>query len=299
MKRFLFVCCLGFVGALVVAWGIPALRIALLQPAYDAQFRLPEGTKAVCIGDSRIGCTFAEVSALNNKVLWYSAAAPEITLMRLRNLVRLGELRPGMAVIAEFGPQSIAECQPKAWGHFVKEAWNANFSWAWRYPEVWGRFPRWFVFDYLLGEFPKWKTVTLGLPDRTVAGDQTSVVERPKEMRERNAREAIDEVWTPEALTAQVETRMFGAYKELRDYCATNGVRLILLTAPLSSDYRALLPEWGRDKWRAMQDWDRAEGFEYHDCTAALEDKWFLDAIHLSKAGAERFTRWFFETYVN
>lgn len=292
MKRFLIVCFLGFLGALLLFWGVPILRIALAQPRLDAQFTLPPGTEVLCIGDSRVGCTFVDDPALRNWVLWTSSISYRVRLGFLKNLRRLGQLRPGMTVVSEIGPHEIAHYSDTDWQRHV---WGKALSVNWRYPRYWPA-PSLLV-DYLSVTLPHQKEFFVTL--EKVTEDAPPLTERDAHERQTHTQEMLADHYDPAAYTTYAERTLRRDLLDLKRFCADNRLRLILFTAPLDSWYRAQAPEWGKAVFARLQGWLRTEGFDYHDCSDTMEDFWMRDSVHLRLSGAKRFTAWFFARHVS
>lgn len=292
MKRFLLVVCLGFLGAVTLFWGIPIVRIALRQPCLDEAFTLPEGTTVLCLGDSRVGCTFVEEPTFHNRVLWTSSISYRIRLGLLRNLRRLGQLHPGMTLISEVGPHEFAHYTYSSdWQLQVRgRALSVN----WRYPDLWPSAG--LLLDYLTDSLPRQRDLFFRFEH--IDADSLPLPERPQEERLAYTQTIITDICSPITLTEKPNQALRHDLLALRQFCAENDLRLILFTAPLDSWYRAQVPSASREYFAALQRWLREQGFTYHDCSQAAEDFWMRDAVHLRLSGAKRFTRWFFERYV-
>lgn len=291
MRRFLRKGLLGALGAAGVFLGLVGVRLALAAPALDAVFRLPEGTRVLLTGDSHIGCTFRE-DVPGVRVIWKGATSPGFTVLRLRNIERLGWPRSLRTVVTEVGPQTLYAEHAES---LRAPAWEASLFWAWRFPDAWpwGN-TLWRSADFILR--------TRAAPPAT-EGPRTEAIPFPHRS-EAEQREALETALASHYERLATPSEWVCAEKELREellalraFCEAKGVRLVLFSAPLTSYYRRHVPDWAGERFAAFQAWLRAAGFEYHDHRDALDDFWFLDTHHLRPRGAERFTAHFLKAH--
>lgn len=289
MKRFLVKVALGAVGAVVLLLGLPVVRVAMSQPSLDSAFCLPADTQTLFTGDSHIGCSIVESSGV--RVLWRSASSPGFSLLRLKNIERLGWPEGLRTVITEVGTQTLyAEHSEMLYA----SAWTTAFYWAWRFPEAWGV---WRVLQFLetLSHFP-----TIPEASETSSAMDIPFPSRTVEEREEDLKRVFAghfERLTMPVEWACAEAELREELRALRTFCESKGVRLILFSAPLTSTYRARMPPWARERFKRFQTWIREEGFEYYDHREALDDVWFRDSHHLRPSGAKRFTQIFLRAH--
>lgn len=286
MKRFLVKVALGAFGAGLLLVGLPVARVVLAQPAQEAAFRLPADTQILFTGDSHIGCGIVERPGV--KVLWRSSSSPKFSLLRLRNIDRLGWPEGLRTVVTEVSTQTLyAEHADSLQG----PAWETAFFWAWPLPEAWAD---WRVVVRFLGRLSHFPAVPE--PSETPPDMETPITSRTEAEREDELRKAFashfGRLTAPEQW-ARAEAELREELRALRAFCEAKGVRLVLFSGPQTSFYRTRMPPWARERFVAFQAWLREEGFDYHDRREALEDVWFRDSHHPRPSGAKRFTERF------
>lgn len=286
MHSFLKKLLLGVLCACALFASIMVVRSVVVWPGLREAFCLPEGTRVLFSGDSHIGCSIVKSPGVS--VLWRSATSPKFTLLRLRNVARMGWPKSLRIVVTEVGAQTLyAEHLELRSG----SGWERLERHPWWFGQAW---PPLGVLWFRAREVFSLRTPTPIV--ETPPATDISFTERTAEEQASNLRIAFDN-HTRQAMTPAERARVEQAVREelmaLRAFCAAQGARLVLFSAPLSSYYRARASKQTTKAFEELQTWLRAEGFEYYDCRLMMEDVWFRDSHHLRPSGAKRFTEVF------
>ena len=289
--RSLLVCVAGLSVLLIL---VLSALFAKLQPDFDAYFTLPEETRVLFVGDSHVGCSLEEQQPTHGK-LWRSSTSPMSSLLRLRRVEQLGWPKNLKTIVTEFGTQTVVA------EHYAVRDWiparrRESLLWAWRDPLAWnygGRYllrgmPQLFslLTDYEMREYPP--------------STDTPFSELPAEKIE----EALNYSFISHYPSSLSEGDYLHCWAEtqaellaLKGYCDQRGLRLILISTPTSSRYRARIPQLWQKRFAEQQAWLRAQGFEYYDYRAAFDDFWFRDSHHLRPSGTKKFTAFFLKEH--
>ncbi|MBR1870964.1 MAG: hypothetical protein IJ802_03985 [Kiritimatiellae bacterium] len=288
MKRFLcnlFAIAGGFV-AIVAGW--LAVRTWLWQDDVRNVFALPAGTEALMIGNSHVGCTWAEDSRYKNRVLWHSGTYLRFALMRLLECERLNDLDAVKILIVncdQFGgiPDTCAK---------MRDSFAESFPFAWRYLWLMPADKTALVDKKLFGDW----SISNNPPATEMPWSERSPAERALNIRN-NYYEMLMHFDT--AAHECFDPSVFDTISRIKDVCDRHKIRLVLYAAPLVSEnpvrmdparYTPMFDE-GAARLRDM-------GVEFYDFRAAVDDKCFRDCHHLSIEGAQAFTEWFYRQYV-
>ena len=289
MKRFLkyiTIFGLGLILPIIVTF---CIRLMLRQSQVAESRHIEPWQKILFIGDSHIGCTFIEAPVYSNRVVWASSMPQQFTLMRLLDMERLDALRNVETLVLEIGLQSLGEQDRER----MKELWWRLFPISWRYPEL---IPL-STFDklsYAVANIGK----AMPVIEKMSTNDVSILTRKQKERDSDFARLSdfhFDWIGRSEQMCIGWEESLHSAIAGIIDVCRRNNIKLLFLTAPVVSYYRAAIPEKAEQKLQEFIKQIKDAGIEYYDLRAWGEDDDFRDCFHFRLSGAQKFTDWFYK----
>lgn len=289
MKRFLkyiTIFGLGLILPIIVTF---CIRLMLRQSQVAESRHIEPWQKILFMGDSHIGCTFIEAPKYCNRVVWASSMPQQFTLMRLLDMERLGALRDVETLVLEIGLQSLGEQDRER----MKGLWWRLFPISWRYPEL---IPL-STFDRLSYAAAN-SSMAMPVIEKMSTND-VSILTRTQKVRDSDfARLSdfhFDWIGRPEQMCVGWEESLHNAIAGIIDVCRRNNIKLLFLTAPVVSYYRAAIPEKVEQKLQEFIKQIKDAGIEYYDLRDWGEDDDFRDCFHFRLSGAQKFTDWFYK----
>ncbi len=289
MKRFLKYITIFGLGLILPIIATFCIRLMLRQSQVAESRHIEPWQKILFIGDSHIGCTFIEAPVYSNRVVWASSMPQQFTLMRLLDMERLGALRDVETFVLEIGLQSLGEQDCER----MKELWWRMFPISWRYPEL---IPL-STFDKLSYAVVN-SSMAMPVIEKMSTND-VSILTRTQKKRDSDfARLSdfhFDWIGRPEQMCIGWEESLHNAIAGIIDVCRRNNIKLLFLTAPVVSYYRAAIPKKVEQKLQEFIKQIKDAGIEYYDLRAWGTDDDFRDCFHFRLSGAQKFTDWFYK----
>ena len=290
MKRFLkyiTIFGLGLILPIIVTF---CIRLMLRQSQVAESRHIEPWQKILFMGDSHIGCTFIEAPVYSNRVVWASSMSQQFTLMHLLDMERLGALKDVETLVLEIGLQSIGEQDRD---RQMKDLWWKLFPISWRYPRL-IPLSTWDKISYAVLNINRTMQVIEKMPTTDI-----SIMSRPQKKRDSDFAFIIDFnfdwIGRPEQMCVGWEESLHNAIAGIIDVCRRNNIKLLFLTAPVVSYYRAAIPEKAEQKLQEFIKQIKDAGIEYYDLRAWGEDDDFRDCFHFRLSGAQKFTDWFYK----
>ena len=272
MKRFvLTLISAAILGALVVVLSL-TFQIWYGQTAVEKAFVAPKGTRILCLGSSHTGCTWQEGDGVCS--IWLNGSAFVFSLMRLKEMERLGQLDGVKYCIVDADYEGL--CGRLKRNH-VEETFLQSIHYAWRY------------IVFLPGD--KWEYIWAALTwlghrrdfKSSLPSGENVYRSLSDEKRDGLFKEAESAILC-EAVTSQsVVVANQRALDEMKHLCDAYGIHLILFAGPLVNghplrgSHRDLL-----DGWKLFC---KERGVAYWDLRDEMPDELFYDVDHLSLEG--------------
>jgi len=258
-------------GVLVIALSL-TLQIWHGQAAVTKAFTIPNGTRVLCLGSSHTGCTWQEGDGVHS--IWLNGSAFVFSLMRLKELERLGQLSEIKYCLVDADYEGL--CGRMKEKHVEETALQSAYF-VWRYLEFLSDVEWKYVWAALtwLGHRRDFKS---SLPSGGNVYKSLS-----DEKRDGLLKEAESAILSETATSQSVVKMNRKALEEMKRLCDAHGIRLILFAGPLVKGHplrglhRDLL-----DGWKAFC---RERGVEYWDLRDEMSDDLFYDIDHLSTEG--------------
>lgn len=288
MKR--FVLRLGLLSAAIVLI-VVAMHVAVVwseQKVVDERYAL-DGVDVLFVGSSELGCAIEESPRFRNRVLWHSATIAQSFLMRLKELERRGELRKVKVCIVPYG-SSVMIDQSRS-GYLW--AWYQELPISWRYLDM---------LPFNLGEFAVYMARNLRLPLCIDMNEPVPVRDplsrRPEKYRNGVLKQVIADARNRIGFFGNLPNCREGlldCYRQIHEICRRNGVRCILLKAPVLSVSVDNLSPSAQRELEDFTDQLRANALECVDLNLRMGTDCFFDAGHLVSSSARTFTERLYE----
>lgn len=272
MKRFaITLLCAVLLGTVVVSSSL-LVQIGYGQNAVKNAFEVPAGTKVLCLGSSHTGCTWQEGDGVHS--VWLNGSAFVLSLMRLKEMERLGQLKGIRCCIVDADYEGL--CGRLKEKH-IEETFLQSVYYAWRYME------------FLPGE--KWKYVWSAITWLGHRRDFKSTTPHEgniykglsEEKRASLVKQAMEELKTGNDTPISITEANKRALDEMKHLCDVHGIQVILFASPLVKDHPM------RGAWRGLLDgWKtycQEQNVEYWDLRDEMPDELFYDIDHLSDEG--------------
>ena len=286
MKRFtITLLCAVMLGAVVVSSSL-VVQIVHGQKAVKNAFAVPAGTKILCLGSSHTGCTWQEGDGVHS--VWLNGSAFVLSLMRLKEMERLGQLEGVRCCIVDADYEGL--CGRLKEKH-IEETFLQSIHFAWRYMNLlpdneWKYL--WAAFTWLghrrdfKSSPPRGGNIYKGLPTLKKANLIKTV---EGELRNSYA--------TSESIVESNKATL----NEMKRLCDMHGIRLILFAAPLVKDHPMRGEQRGLlDGWKA---YCKEQNVEYWDLRDEMPDELFYDIDHLSDEGRKRISEKYLSNLCN
>ncbi len=272
MKRFtITLLCAVLLGSVVVSSSL-IVQIGHGQKAVKNAFAVPTGTKVLCLGSSHTGCTWQEGDGVHS--VWLNGSAFVFSLMRLKEMERLGQLEGVRCCIVDADYEGL---YGRLEDIHVEETFLQSIHFAWRYMKLlpgkeWKYL--WAAFTWLghRRDFksapPRGGNIYMGLP----ALKKGNLIKT-----------AEDELMSSHATSESIVEMNMVALDEMKRLCDAHGIRLILFASPLVKDHPM------RGTWRGLlagwKTFCQERNVEYWDLRDEMPDELFYDIDHLSDEG--------------
>ncbi len=272
MKRFtITLLCAVILGTVVVSSSL-VVQIVHGQKAVKNAFAVPAGTKILCLGSSHTGCTWQEGDGVHS--VWLNGSAFVLSLMRLKEMERLGQLKGVRCCIVDADYEGL--CGRLKEKH-IEETFLQSVYYAWRY------------MDFLPGE--RWKYIWSAITWLGHRRDFKSSTPRDgniyKGLSEAKKASLIKKAAKELRQTDDTSSSITEANKrildEMKRLCDAHGIRLILFASPLVKDHLMRGEQRGLlDGWKS---YCKEQNVEYWDLRDEMPDELFYDIDHLSDEG--------------
>lgn len=278
MKRFLHRLFLAvLLGGLVISLSL-VIQIWHGQKAVKAAFTIPAGTEILCLGSSHTGCTWREGDGVHS--VWLNGSAFVFSLMRLKEMERLGQLGGVKHCIVDADYEGL--CGRMREKH-VKETFLQSVHYAWRYVEFLpgGKYKYAWAALTWLGHRRDFKSAT---PRGGNIYKGLSESKKASLIKSAESEMAHETTASESLVSANVKT-----LDEMKRLCDAHGIRLILFAGPLVKGH----PLRGSrrnflDSWKAFC---KERGVEYWDLRDEMPDELFYDIDHLSDEGRKAISK--------
>lgn len=289
MKRFIInLLAFALVCCVIIGFTI-AFQILLWQKKVNESMWHESWQRFLFMGDSHIGCTFVELPQYENRVIWDSSLPQQFTLMRLCEMERRGLLSGIEILVLDFGLQSIGQQRKDR----MKELWWRMLPFAYKYSSILPLSFHDYIAQIILSYPNSPMRVMADMPDSNVSIMSRSMDEREYEFAE-TAELHFDWINHPEQMCRQWERSLKDAISEIHTICNRNGIKLIFITAPLTSYYNDSIPILVEDKLQEFIAYIKRMGIPYYDLRRWGSNDDFRDSFHFRLDGATRFTEWFY-----
>ena len=278
MKRFaITLLCAVLLGTVVVSSSL-LVQIWHGQNAVKNAFAVPAGTKLLCLGSSHTGCTWQESDGVHS--VWLNGSAFVFSLMRLKEMERLGQLKGIRCCIVDADYEGLCgRLKEKN----IEETFLRSVYYAWRY------------MDFLPGE--KWKYVWSAITWLGHRRDFKSSTPREgniyeglsDERRSKLMNQAAEELKHGDDTSSSITEANKRTLDEMKHLCDAHGIRLVLFASPLVKDHPM------RGAWRGLldgwKDYCKEQNVEYWDLRDEMPDELFYDIDHLSDQGRKMISK--------
>ena len=297
MKRFVvkFLFAAAVVGA--VNLSLTLLRLVWWQKEVDRAFDVPEGVRVVGVGNSHVGCSFAETPEFPVKLFWDAGMSFPFHYIRFRELERRG--------VFDRVKVCVVDCDTPALDYYYGEAVWKNLQWtlpfAWRYLEY-VPLPRLVLIRDLLFDVHPRTTFQIAVERPWEVPNWTTWDPERKKACFRNLYGAgwqTPQDWDSPIYPPHWREHLFSLILDMKARCDRHGVRLVFLATPLASDDPGRTNPVVRDRVSAVAEKIRSMGIEYYDYRTAYPDEKMRDAGHLLLASAREFTERFLREVVD
>ena len=223
---------------------------------------------------------------LKTKVYWQSGCHPVLSLFKLMEIERLGNLKNVKYCIIEFGYQTESSMNYCS----LNSIYYSNFSYSWRY---FSKMPwnTWLAVDELL------RKNAMGKPSNSPLSETTlPLTERTRAFVDKQVANVIpqhfDYINNPSPdMVKEYRKKLENTFLEINDICRRNGVKLIVISAPLSSWYRKEVPAEAELIKKNWIKWMGLNQISYLDMTESMPDSSFVESHHLLSIAREDFTK--------
>lgn len=266
---------------LACAYGVCALRIACWWMT-STEMDVPAGTKVLCVGSSQIGCSLTSTGG-GVHLLWRPSVPIQFAWMRLAELSRRGILGGMSVVVCDLNFSTIGVQQEDN----LERYWVEMLPVSWRHPE-----------KIAVSPFRLYSSLLLHVMDPYDVSTLSERVNPSKTLAERDDG-WINDQWNRSVknhdpddsmLVTEWKDSIVRAVMGINEICQTHHIRLIVLSPPTSSRYLRRISSRSRDRMSAVVALLKENGIEYVDASASLPDQYFIDLVHLSSVGSQRFS---------
>ena len=272
MKRFVITLSYAaLLGACIISFSL-VVQVWHGQKAVKDAFTVPVGTNILCLGSSHTGCTWREGDGVH--AVWLNGSAFVFSLMRLKEMERLGQLDGVRCCIVDADYEGL---YGRLREEHVEETFLQSIHYAWRYMEFLPSKNWKYVWAAItwLGHRRDFKSATprdgniyKGLSEEKRAGLLKKTAEELKQ------------TGATSSLIAEYNKKVLD---EMQRLCDAHGIRLILFASPLVKNHPLREEQRGLlDVWKM---YCKKLNVEFWDLRDEMPDELFYDIDHLSDEG--------------
>lgn len=247
------------------------------------------GTRYLFIGSSAIGCGICESNSFANTVLWRTQVPPQFTLMRLRELEKIGRLDGIETVIFELGYQSIQQNSKEVMNRLSVEM--APFSW--KYLDLLPIRIEAFLYRLIKNRQAPYQVRERGHPAPSVSLSQKAESWIADDLK--RVCDAYFEVPRSEKLMCKGwQDSLTNAICGIEDFCRKHAIRPVALLCPVCSRFRRAVPADAEERFAKLLKACVSYNIRVVDGRSAIKDGDFMNVNHLNAKGAALFTEWLY-----
>ena len=242
------------------------------------------GSTVLFLGSSCVGCSMIETNDHGFAQIWQYRSTPQLSLVRLLELERKGELRKFKKVCLELGYQNFAY-QTKQW---MKDLFLQTLPMSWRYLDLADVSPIDLYVHFVHNCGARFE---LRSNNPFAWEDDVSVWSEEKKARDwEELKHAYFDVLNDEA--EMIDDWLLSIERTIecvQTVCRRHKVDCEVVVFPISSYCRSRIPADAEKRLVRLLDWARRLGLRVRDYRAEMPDEYFLNLNHLSRRGASRF----------